>query len=77
MYLLFLLLFANILLFRLNHFDSVIDEKGTIQYLNTACERTSGFTKSELLGKNVKIMMPEEVRVALSSLCDLMEFDGS
>lgn len=44
---------------------SVIDEKGIVQYLNAACERTSGYSKSEILGKNVKLMMPEEVIILL------------
>jgi len=38
----------------------VIDEKGILQYANAAAEKSTGYLKSEMLGKNVKILMPEE-----------------
>lgn len=42
-------------------FDSVIaiDQKGTIQTVNPAVEKVFGYTPQELIGKNVKILMPK------------------
>jgi PAS domain S-box-containing protein len=36
-----------------------IDEQGNIEWLNPAALRTFGYTGEELLGKNVKVLMPE------------------
>lgn len=36
-----------------------ITNRGLIDSINPACERLFGYSKSELLGKNVKILMPE------------------
>jgi PAS domain S-box-containing protein len=38
----------------------VIDEKGTLQYANPAAEKSTGYPKGEMFGKNVKMLMPEE-----------------
>ncbi len=38
----------------------VIDERGTIRRVNAAVERLFGFSAHELVGKNVKMLMPEE-----------------
>lgn len=38
----------------------VIDEKAIMQYINPAAEKLTGFSKSESVGKNVNILMPEE-----------------
>lgn len=38
----------------------VIDEKGILQYANSAAEKSTGYTRSEMIGKNVKMLMPEE-----------------
>lgn len=38
----------------------IIDSKGTIFYLNRAAERTWGYSRTELLGQNVKMLMPQE-----------------
>ncbi|QDS93982.1 Sensor protein FixL [Roseimaritima multifibrata] len=40
----------------------VIDSKGTIQLANPATEKLFHFTQSELIGKNVKILMPSPYR---------------
>lgn len=37
----------------------VIDGMGTIRTYNPACERLFGFTADEVIGKNVKMLMPE------------------
>jgi len=37
----------------------VIDERGTIHYANPAAEKMTGYPKSEMAGKNIRIMMPE------------------
>ncbi|NQV87662.1 MAG: PAS domain S-box protein [Woeseiaceae bacterium] len=36
-----------------------IDEKGTIEFANPATERLFGYSQKEMLGKNVKMLMPE------------------
>jgi len=36
----------------------VIDEKGTIQSINPACEKIFGYSSDELIGQNVKMLMP-------------------
>ncbi|OQP87357.1 hypothetical protein BTR14_05300 [Rhizobium rhizosphaerae] len=36
-----------------------IDERGTILSINTACERIFGYSAAEMLGENVRILMPE------------------
>ncbi|TGN06899.1 PAS domain S-box protein [Leptospira ilyithenensis] len=37
----------------------IIDQNGIIQKCNLATEKTFGYTESELIGQNVKILMPE------------------
>jgi two-component system sensor kinase FixL len=37
----------------------VIDGQGTIRTYNPACERLFGFTVDEVIGKNIKMLMPE------------------
>jgi len=37
----------------------VIDGTGTIRTYNPACERLFGFTADEVIGRNVKMLMPE------------------
>lgn len=36
-----------------------IDEKGTVRVYNKACERLFGYEASEVLGQNVKMLMPQ------------------
>jgi len=38
----------------------VIDEKGTMHYANPSAEKLTGYLKSELTGRNVRMLMPEE-----------------
>jgi PAS domain S-box-containing protein len=42
-------------------FDSVvaIDQKGTVQTVNPAVEKVFGYSPKEVIGKNVKLLMPE------------------
>lgn len=39
-----------------------IDEKGTVRVYNKACERLFGYEASEVLGRNVKMLMPQPYR---------------
>ena len=41
-----------------------IDEKGTVLHVNNAVTRLFGYTSSELLGSNVRVLMPEPYRAA-------------
>ncbi|MEO5354540.1 MAG: response regulator [Magnetococcus sp. XQGC-1] len=41
-----------------------IDVRGTIRTVNPAVERVLGYTESELLGRNVRMLMPEPYRSA-------------
>ncbi len=37
----------------------VIDSRGTVQVYNAACERLFGYSSREVIGRNIKILMPE------------------
>ena len=39
-----------------------IDEKNCVTYFNSAAERLWGYSKAEVLGKNVKMLVPSEIR---------------
>jgi PAS domain S-box-containing protein len=43
------------------HSTIVIDQFGIIKYVNSSMEKFSGYLKSELLGTNVKVLMPPEI----------------
>lgn len=38
---------------------AIIDERGIMRLFNPACERIFGWTSDEMVGKNVKVLMPE------------------
>jgi len=40
----------------------VIDEKGTVRVYNKACERLFGYEAGEVIGRNVKMLMPQPYR---------------
>lgn len=40
----------------------VIDERGAVQYFSSAAERLFGFASAEMIGKNVKMLMPSPYR---------------
>lgn len=40
----------------------VIDERGTVETLNPAAERMFGYAAAEVMGQNVKVLMPEHYR---------------
>lgn len=40
----------------------IIDARGTVQTYNPACERLFGYTAAEVIGQNVKMLMPEPYR---------------
>lgn len=51
---------ANFTLFdNLTQCTLVIDVKGTIQYTNEAVSTLFGYTNKEMVGKNVKMLMPK------------------
>jgi len=45
------------------HTTLVIDQWGIIKYVNGSMEKFSGYMKSELLGTNVRVLMPPEISV--------------
>jgi two-component system sensor kinase FixL len=42
---------------------AVIDARGTIQSVNPSVERLFGYTPDELIGKNIKMLMPESIAI--------------
>ena len=40
----------------------MIDQKGTIQYFNDSAEKLWGYDRSEVIGENVKILTPDDIR---------------
>lgn len=41
----------------------LIDDKGVVQTFNPACEKIFGYSASDVIGKNVKMLMPDPYRV--------------
>jgi PAS domain S-box-containing protein len=40
----------------------ILDEDGQVQMVNQAAERTFGYTAAELVGQNVKVLLPKEIQ---------------
>jgi two-component system CheB/CheR fusion protein len=47
----------------------IIDASGTVQEYNPACERLFGYRGNEVVGKNVKMLMPPPTGRSMMSIC--------
>src|SRR5215204_3273059 len=54
----------------------VIDGQGTVSAYNAACERLFGYRASEVLGRNVKMLMPSPYREELDGYLQRYQATG-
>lgn len=53
-----------------------IDDQGKIQYANASCAELFGYTRAELIGQNIQLLIPERLRTAHNRAFDRYRSTG-